>query len=144
MVKSLNQSQRFPTLFGELGHLFNHLNFDGHPSPTGFAPSMSVAETDAGYEVALDLPGVEPDAVEVELKEGYLWITGERLTKKDEKDKARKWHCHEQSFGKFRRAIGLAEDVDSENVEARYENGVLSILVPKVPETRPKRIQITR
>ena len=144
MVKSLTQSQRFPTLFGELGHLFHHLNFDGQPTPGRFTPSMSVAETDAGYEVALDLPGVEPDAVEVELKDGYLWITGERVTDKEETQQERKWHCHERSFGKFRRAIGLAEDVDGENVEARYENGVLSIAVPKIPETRPKRIQIKR
>ncbi len=115
----------------------DRLNFgEGH----AMAAPLDIVESETGYEVTLDLPGIASDQVELEYRENRLWISGERAAVAREEGK--KYHRLERGVGKFKRVIGLPEDVDADRIEAKYEHGVLSVLVPKAETTRPKKITI--
>ena len=101
---------------------------------------MYVAETDKGYEVKMDLPGIDPKDLTVEIREGSLWVSGERKEEKEEKGKT--FHWVERHYGAFRRVIPLDLPVDREKVEAKYHDGVLKISVAKMPEAETKRIEV--
>jgi HSP20 family protein len=106
-----------------------------------FAPRTTVAETDDGYEVEVDLPGMKPEEVHVEMRGNELWLTGERKQEKEEKGK--NYHRIEQEYGRFERVIPLATPVSDDKIKAHYHNGVLKVTVPKSKAVRPKRVAIT-
>lgn len=137
---------RVPTLFDELGREFENMVDwfgDGGSSSeeAGFVPRLSVAETDKGYEVSADLPGMKPEDLEIEIKNGNLWITGQRREEKQEKGK--KYHRVEQRFGRFQRVLSLGEVVDPDAVKADYKDGVLHIHVPKTEAAVARKIPIS-
>lgn len=105
-----------------------------------FVPSASLAETEHEYEVTLELPGVKREEVRVELRHGDLWISGEKREEKKEKGKT--FHRVEHSYGDFHRVIPLPGTVDEDRIEARYQDGVLKIILPKTEEAQPKQIEI--
>jgi HSP20 family protein len=107
---------------------------------TRFTPSLNVSETDSGYDVSVELPGLKPEEVNVELKEGALWISGEKKEESEEKGKT--FHRIERHHGEFRRMVQLPGAVNEEKVEARFENGVLVVNVPKCEKVKPKRVAI--
>lgn len=105
-----------------------------------WAPRLNLAETDQKYEVTLDLPGLKAEEIEIELKQGELWITGTRQSEKQEDGKA--WHRVERFYGEFRRVVRLGEDVDAEKISAEYTDGVLTISVPKAETARTRKIAV--
>lgn len=105
-----------------------------------FAPAANLAETEDGYEVTVDLPGMKADDLEIELKDGHLWITGSRGEEKTEEGKT--FHRVERRSGTFRRVIALGGDVDGDKVEATYNDGVLAVTVPKAEAAKPKKIVV--
>jgi len=107
---------------------------------SSWMPRLNLSETEAAYEVRVDLPGLTADAVNVELRHGDLWITGERQDDFD--DKGRNWHRIECCYGPFRRVVRLGDDVDPAHVEAQYRDGVLHVTVPKTESARTQRIEI--
>jgi HSP20 family protein len=107
---------------------------------TRFTPSLNVAETDLGYEVSIELPGLKPEDVTVELKDGSLWISGKKT--EEEEEKGRTFHRMERRHGEFRRVVQLPGTVEEEKVEAKFQDGVLMIKVPKSEEVKPKRIPV--
>ena len=108
---------------------------------TCFSPTLNLAETDLAFEVTLDVPGMTPEAFNIEFKEGQLLISGEHSSEKEE-EQEKKWHRVERLSGRFRRVVRLGDKVDSENVDAEYKDGVLRITVPKAAEARSKRITV--
>jgi HSP20 family protein len=106
-----------------------------------FLPETNVAETDKALEVTVELPGMKPEEVKVELREGALWITGEKKEEKEEKGKA--FHRIERRAGTFRRAFAMPTEVEEAKVEAKFEGGVLHITLPKAEKVAPKRIEVT-
>ena len=114
------------------------------PTSTGWAgmdtPALDIHETDTAYEVAVPLPGVNPDDINVKMQNGTLTISGELPQPKVEEN--RKVVVQERYFGKFSRSVTLPQIVDTGKVEATYENGVLNLTLPKLPEAQPKQISI--
>jgi HSP20 family protein len=139
--------ERFPATFprfeNEMEDLMERFFGDGGEKLglTRFTPSLNVTETDSGYKVSAELPGLKPEEVNVELKEGNLWISGEKKEETEEKGKT--FHRIERRHGEFRRMIQLPDAVDEEKVDAKFENGVLTIHVPKSEKVKPKRIPVT-
>jgi HSP20 family protein len=133
-----------PVLFEDLGkemnRLMNHFSDTENGESRLFAPRIDIAETDTSYEVSLDLPGMKTDDFNIEFKDGQLWISGER--KQETAEKGKTYHRVERSYGQFRRVITLGTDVDAENVEATYREGVLNLHVPKVAAVQPRRINV--
>jgi HSP20 family protein len=107
---------------------------------TRFTPSLNVSETDSGYEVSAELPGLKPEEVNVELKEGSLWISGKK--EEEQEDNGKTFHRIERRHGEFRRMIQLPGAVDEEKIEADFSNGLLTVRIPKTEEVMPKRIPV--
>jgi HSP20 family protein len=104
---------------------------------TGFTPLVDVHETEEEYLVKVDLPGVKSDDVNVELNENVLSISGSRVA--EETGQAQ---LVERPYGSFVRTLTLPRGVDSDSIEAGYQDGVLELRIPKPAEQKPKRITI--
>jgi HSP20 family protein len=107
---------------------------------TLFTPLVNVAETESAYEITAELPGVKPEDLSVEYREGALVISGRKAEESEEKGKT--FHRVERYAGEFRRVIALPQTVDQDHVEAAYTNGVLRVSVPKAEAAKPKQINI--
>ena len=100
----------------------------------------NVVETEGGYEVTMDLPGLNSDEFHVEYADGRLTISGER--RPPELPEAATWHRRERGYGKFSRAVQLPFTVDESRVEARFQNGILKIAVGRPDADKPRKIEI--
>ena len=108
--------------------------------PVGFIPRANVAETEDRYEVTLEVPGMKPEDIAVELKEGQLWVSGER--KREEQAKGKAYRRIERQYGQFQRVIPLEGPTEADKVEATYKDGILSVTVPKSEKAKPKRVEV--
>jgi HSP20 family protein len=103
----------------------------------GFTPPVDVHETEDEYLVKIDLPGVKSEDVNVEVNDNVLSISGSRVA--DETGAAQ---LVERPYGTFARTLTLPQGVDSDSIEAGYQDGVLELRIPKPAEQRPKKITI--
>jgi HSP20 family protein len=111
-------------------------------TPAGaFSPALDVEETEDGFTLHVELPGVDAEQVDVSLEENVLTIAGERRFY-DERE-AEGFRRIERHFGRFHRAVRLPDRVHADGVTASYRDGLLTITVPKAEEAKPRRIQIT-
>jgi len=104
---------------------------------TGFTPLVDVHESEDAYLVKVDLPGVKADDVSVEVNENVLSISGSRVS--EETGQAQ---LVERPYGSFVRTLTLPQGVDSDSIEAGYQEGVLELRIPKPAEQKPKKIAI--
>ena len=109
-------------------------------STLAWAPALDIAERKDAYLVTVELPGVKLDDLEITLEDGLLTIQGERHFAHDSSEQ--QFHRVERRYGAFRRSITLPAHVMAEGIEATFEDGVLQIMVPKMEEAKPKRIQV--
>ncbi len=107
-----------------------------------FIPAVNTRDEDDAYYVEVDLPGVDKKDIEITTEDNILTISGERKLKKEMKEDD--YYRVESSYGKFSRSFALPEKVDVNKIEAKNENGVLEIVIPKVKEEekKPKKIKI--
>jgi HSP20 family protein len=135
----------------EMNRMFDNMSkgFDiGFPADSmagafsGNWPKVEVADDDNALRVTAELPGMEEKDVELLLEDGVLTLRGERRS--EQHDAARKFS--ERFYGRFERRIGLGYDIDEDKVEARFENGVLDIVLPKdqTAQSRVKRIPLKK
>ena len=127
-----------PSIFGE--NLFNDdwMNF-GFPEVdkalygkhAGNVMKTDVKETEAGYEVDIDLPGFKKDEINAKLDNGYLTISAAKGLDKDEQDKNGKYIRRERYAGSMSRSFYVGEGVTEEDIKAKYEDGILRLVVPK-------------
>jgi len=102
-----------------------------------FSPRIDLSETDNEYTVVVDLPGLDQNDIDLSYSRNVLSICG---TKEDEKEeKGRQYHRLERYSGQFRRDIPLQDEIDDDNIEAIFKNGVLTIHLPKIQNTTQKR-----
>lgn len=110
------------------------------PGNGKFLPEANLVETDRAVEVTVELPGMKPEEVKVEVKGEQLWISGEKKEEKEESGKT--FHRVERRSGAFRRIFSLPAEVMTEKVEAHFTNGVLKITLPKAEKIVPRRIEV--
>ena len=96
-----------------------------------------IKETDGGYELTIDLPGFKKDDVQAELKDGYLTINAQTQSESDDKDEEGTYVRKERFSGKCSRTFYVGDDVEEDDIKAKFEDGVLKIAVPKKQE-QPK------
>jgi HSP20 family protein len=106
-----------------------------------WAPALDIAERRDAYLVAVELPGVNPDDIDVTLENNLLTIQGERRQAQDSSEQ--RFHRIERAYGTFRRSVSLPSSVQADAIQASYDNGVLQLLVPKAEQAKPKKIAIT-
>jgi HSP20 family protein len=103
-------------------------------------PAVDVSESGDKITVKAEIPGMEAKDIEISMVGDTLTIKGEKKAEKEEKDE--NYHMVERSYGSFSRAMKLPAVVDAEKVEATYKNGVLTVVLPKKEEVKPKAIEI--
>ena len=102
-----------------------------------------IRETDTSYELDIDLPGFKKDEVSIDLKDGYLTISAAKGLDKDAEDKKGKYIRQERYAGACSRSFYVGEDVEPEEVSAKFEDGILTISVPKAAKKQlPKQTSI--
>ncbi|MEQ8672494.1 MAG: Hsp20/alpha crystallin family protein [Aggregatilineales bacterium] len=102
--------------------------------------ALDVHENENAYTVLTVLPGINPDTIDVRLHDNVLTISAE-IAKPDVEENTRVL-LSERVYGKFSRSINLPNEVDGDNVEAAYDNGVLTLTLPKVEESQPRQIPV--
>jgi len=108
---------------------------------TAKMPAIDVSENEGAYLVKAELPGVAREDLNVTINDGVLTINAERKEeKKDEKDG--RVIRQERYYGKFVRSLRLGSDIDEGRIEAEYENGVLSLSLPKTAEVKPRKVDV--
>jgi HSP20 family protein len=126
----------------DLGRLFTgRSGINGWDSPAGVYPLLNVSHDSENVYVRSEIPGINLDQLDVSVTGRSLTISGERSIP-DEDSKVR-YHRRERDSGKFRRQLNLPSDVDSERVQAKYQHGILMVVLPKSETAKPKKIAIS-
>jgi len=123
---------------GRLGQLGQQ--YDAGMSAQAWAPAVDITERKDAYLVAVELPGVGLDDLEITFQDGLLTVQGQRRVAADSSEE--RVHRAEQRYGAFRRSIMLPTHVKADAIEASTQDGVLRIMVPKAEEVQAKRIQV--
>jgi HSP20 family protein len=110
------------------------------PARSTFTPAVDLRETDDFFLVSVDLPGVNPKDIHVDIQDGRLSISGERM--REEKREEKGFRRFERSYGGFERSFQLPANVDEAKIQARCENGVLEVMLPKSEVAKPRQVQI--
>jgi HSP20 family protein len=105
-----------------------------------FSPAIDVAESDKEFTVRAELPGIDPKDLEVTVTGHQLVLSGEK--KESSEHEGKNVYRSETHYGSFRRSLPLPDGVDTENVEAQYANGVLTLHLKKTEQAATKRIEV--
>jgi HSP20 family protein len=127
-------------VFNQAFNQFLRTEGDTQESTRAWAPAVDILETPEAYEVKAELPGIPKEDVHISVENNILTLKGERKFEKDESKE--NYHRIERTYGAFARSFNLPTRVDHDRVQARFDNGVLTISVPKAAEAKPKRIEI--
>lgn len=130
----------FSRSFNDLVNEFFDVNSNSYRTDR-FMPSIDVAETDTRFEIAVELPGLKKDEINVDFEDGRLTISGERSFKDEEKKK--NYHRIETSYGAFTRSVYLPDGVNEDSIEAKYADGILNITIDKNADKEKKQIEIS-
>lgn len=103
-------------------------------------PQADLSETDQAFEVRMDLPGVKPEELDIQIDKNMLTVRGERLEEAEETDK--KYHRLERHTGSFYRSMTLPQSVNADEVAAEYKDGVLAIHLPKTEDSKSQKIVV--
>jgi HSP20 family protein len=106
----------------------------------GWCPAIDLYEDKDNITFRCELPGMKKDEIEISLQEGVLTVSGER--KLDAKLENAETHRSERFTGRFQRSVTLPAPVDADKIKATYKDGILTVLLPKAAEARPKQIQV--
>lgn len=108
------------------------------------SPASDASTDDKAYRIAMELPGVAEDDIDLTVNDGVVSVTGEKRTETE--DKGETWFFSERQYGKFRRTFRLPADADAENVTADLKDGVLTVSVPKKApaEAKARKVRIAR
>lgn len=99
---------------------------------SGWTPVVDISEDDEAYSIVAELPEVKKEDMKVTVEDGYLTISGERKFEHEEKDKKKKFHRVERSYGSYSRSFSLPDNVDASKVKAESKEGVLNVTIPKI------------
>jgi len=135
--------REFSTLQDRMNRLFRESYSEGRDeslTTTSFAPAVDVYEDEHKVTLKIEVPGIEEKDIDVRVENSTLTVHGERKIEKEEKEE--NYRRVERQYGSFTRTFTLPQTVDTENVSANYDKGVLKISLPKKAEAKPKQIKV--
>jgi HSP20 family protein len=135
--------REFATLQDRLNRLFQSSFGESQDSLTtssSFSPAVDVYEDEHAVNLKIEVPGIEEKDLDIRVENNTLTVHGERKFEKEEKEE--NFRRVERQYGSFTRSFTLPQTVDSENVSANYDKGVLKISLPKKAEAKPKQIKV--
>lgn len=131
-------------LHNEMGRLFGDLlsSQDGESNTenSSWMPTVDISETENGFEIHAELPGVTDDDLNVSVTDNLLTIKGEK--RQEEKTEGKNYHRVERRYGSFQRSFTLPRQVNTSDIKAGFKDGILTLSIPKVEEAMPTEIQI--
>ena len=128
----------------DLDRLFNQLfsrtqEGDEYPE-VDWSPHLDIAENDSNFIINVELPGLKQDDITITIQNDVLALKGEKTVEKDSKN--HNYHLCERSYGNFVRSFRLPNHINSEKIDASFKDGILTLILPKLEETKPKQIEI--
>jgi len=123
-----------------MARFFSSFDDNENNSVIEWKPRSSVVDLDDKYEITSELPGMSREDVSIELDNGILTISGEKKEQHDSKE--RNLHLNERAFGMFRRSFRLQPEIDGDQIEAKFDNGILTVTLPKPEKAVAKKIEI--
>jgi HSP20 family protein len=141
-------TRELDSLQGEMNRLFSSF-FDtpsaskgdnGNGAVRRWIPALDLVETQDDFVLKADLPGMNEGDVDVELENNVLTISGERKAEHEEQHEG--YYRLERATGSFARSLSLPEGIDPESVAATFDNGVLTVRIPKPVQAKPRRVKI--
>ena len=133
-----NPNKFRPIAFSRLLDNFFDDRFQGGTRQVDFTPSVDISETDKAFEIHLAIPGVKKSDVNIAVENDHLTISGERNYENETNDK--NFHSRESFFGKFSRSFTLPEMVNVDKIDAKQEDGILKITLPKDEKKVAKKL----
>ena len=119
---------------------------ESYVRPNGLATAGTVPvdlhETEHGYTVEVSLPGWKPEDVNISFQDGTLTVSGQRTEQPEMEQNGKTWHLRERKFASFSRSFSFPTTVDADKAEASYENGVLTLALPRAESAKPRQIKI--
>ena len=111
---------------------------------SSWLPAVNVEDGEEGLTLTAELPGLAENDVHIDVEHNVLTISGEKSDEREseEEEGGRRFHLKERSYGSFRRAFTLPRTVDSEGITAEFENGVLTVHLPKAAEAKSRKIKV--
>lgn len=103
-------------------------------------PKVDISETDNEVKIVADIPGIDPDKIEIEASEDTLSLSGK--IEKESEEKEKKFYRFERQYGEFRREFALPAKVKTDAIEAKSKNGVLTIILPKAETEKKKKVKV--
>lgn len=149
-IKLKNLEREMEQIFGERSFGKSASESSAKLDHFDFSPACDIEERETQYLLSLDLPGVKKEDVKIELHNNQLTVTGEKKSfKKSESESESESKSvnenrvySERAYGRFKRVFTLPSKVDADKMEAFYEQGVLTLTIPKMEVSRPKMIEI--
>jgi HSP20 family protein len=134
----------FDQLQRELNMPMNKIDNEdnGNIATANWAPAVDIKEDDKAFTLLADIPGVDPDEIEVTMDKGVLTIKGERQSEK--KTEEENYKRVERQYGVFYRRFTLPDSADADGIEAHSEHGVLNITIPKQEVAQSRRISVKK
>jgi len=120
------------------------IGFDDDSRNVRWMPPMDVEEQDDKIRLTFEVPGVNPDDVHVSVENGVLTVSGEKKYERETGNEKKGNRFVERRYGRFDRTIALPQSVDADTISAQYDNGVLTLELPKAAESRRRKIEIGR
>jgi HSP20 family protein len=135
--------REFSTLQDRINRVFRESysgSQDDSLATSSFAPAVDVYEDEHKVNLKIEVPGIDEKDIDVRVENNTLTVHGERKIEKEEKEE--NYRRVERQYGSFTRTFTLPQTVDTENVSASYDKGVLKITLPKKAEAKPKQIKV--
>lgn len=128
-----------------LSRFFDESFFNAPMRESGrWVPPVSVSETGDELLLTAELPGMSEDDISIDLENNVLTISGQKNEVREEGDEERRYHVYERHFGSFNRSFTLPRTVDPSDIRATFDNGILTVKMPKVAEAKGRKIEISK
>ncbi len=134
----------FDLLANRMNRLFEDAELGHLTYGSNWVPAVSVEEKEGELLLTAELPGMNETSVKINLENNVLTISGEKRDGREEGEDGGKYHLVERSFGTFRRSFTLPRTVRADAITADFENGLLTIRLPKAKEARSREIKVAR
>mgnify|MGYP003573103621 FL=1 len=140
VLRLRNTFDPFAQMDLRMNRLFDDFFGESVTQLADYSPRTDVIEDEKNFEVTCELPGLDEKDISVSMTDGMLTIEGEKKSETEENEKG--YHHIERSYGSFKRVIPFETDIDSENIEAKFNKGLLKVTLPKIAEEKPATKQI--
>ena len=135
-----NATRELDSARREMERLFDSLHQTAGHRQAGVFPAINVSEDTESVYVRAELPGLQATDLDVTMEDDTLTISGERKKPVDEEGVS--YHRREREWGSFRRSLSLTTRIDADKVHARHQDGILTVVLPKSADAKPRQIAI--